>query len=244
MVHTHKRCMAGTAFLLAAVFAFSADAQTPNRRKQPRRTPTPAPVVTEPVVVSRADEYPTVVIEPVPEPSPSDVVSTDNGNSQSIEELRERLYQLENSNNNRKRDPDEKQKRIALNLDILTKAEQRAESLRKQLFEMIEKESTLQSHIDQINNEMRPEVLERTFATVGSLRPEELRAAKKRSLELEKRSKETLLVEVQRNRASIEQSLQRADSMVEKLRVKIEKEIDDALVDDDPVAPRTNKPIE
>jgi len=59
-------------------------------------------------------------------------------------------------------------------------------------------------------------------------------------LELEKRSKETLLVEVQRNRANIEQSLQRADSMVEKLRVKIEKEIDDALIDDEP-APLPNK---
>ena len=243
MVQKHRGLMAGSALVLAAAFAFSTDAQTNNnRRRQTRPTPTPTPVSAEPAVISRADEYPTVVIEPVPAPSPSDVVPAGDGNSQSIEELRERLLQLESKS--RRRDPDEKQKRIALNLDILTKAEQRAESLRKQLFEMIEKESSLQSHIDQINNEMRPEVLERTFATVGSLRPEELRAAKKRSLELEKRSKETLLVEVQRNRANIEQSLQRADSMVEKLRVKIEKEIDDALVDDDPVAPRTNKPIE
>ena len=242
MVQKHRGLMAGSALLLAAAFAFSTDAQTNKNRRQTRPTPTPTPVSAEPAVISRADEYPTVVIEPVPAPSPSDIVPAGDGNSQSIEELRERLLQLESKS--RRRDPDEKQKRIALNLDILTKAEQRAESLRKQLFEMIEKESTLQSHIDQINNEMRPEVLERTFATVGSLRPEELRATKKRSLELEKRSKETLLVEVQRNRANIEQSLQRADSMVEKLRVKIEKEIDDALVDDDPVAPRTNKPIE
>ena len=238
MVQKHRGLMAGSALLLAAAFAFSTDAQTNKNRRQTRPTPTPTPVSAEPAVISRADEYPTVVIEPVPAPSPSDIVPAGDGNSQSIEELRERLLQLESKS--RRRDPDEKQKRIALNLDILTKAEQRAESLRKQLFEMIEKESTLQSHIDQINNEMRPEVLERTFATVGSLRPEELRATKKRSLELEKRSKETLLVEVQRNRANIEQSLQRADSMVEKLRVKIEKEIDDALVDDEP-APLPNK---
>ena len=238
MVQKHRGLMAGSALLLAAAFAFSTDAQTNKNRRQTRPTPTPTPVSAEPAVISRADEYPTVVIEPVPAPSPSDIVPAGDGNSQSIEELRERLLQLESKS--RRRDPDEKQKRIALNLDILTKAEQRAESLRKQLFEMIEKESTLQSHIDQINNEMRPEVLERTFATVGSLRPEELRATKKRSLELEKRSKETLLVEVQRNRANIEQSLQRADSMVEKLRVKIEKEIDDALIDDEP-APLPNK---
>ena len=231
--------MAGSALVLAVAFAFSTDAQTNKNRRQPRSTPTPIPASSEPAVISRADEYPTVVIEPIPAPSPTDVAPAGNGNSQTIEELRERLLQLES--NSRRKDPDEKQKRLALNLDILTKAEQRAEGLRKQLFEMIEKESTMRSHIDQIDNEMRPEVLERTFATVGSLRPEELRAAKRRSLELEKRSKETLLAEVQRNRANIEQSLQRADAMVEKLRVKIEKEIDDALVDDIQPAPN-NKP--
>ena len=244
MARKHNGFIAGTAgaaMLLAAAFAISADGQTTNKtRRQTRPRPTSTPVSAEPAVISRADDYPTVVIEPVPAPVNGDAAQTNNANSQTIEELRERLLLLESQS--KKKDPDEKQKRIALNLEILTKAEQRSEGLRKQLFDMIEKESNIRTRIDQIDNDMRPEALERSFATVGSLRPEELRAQKRRSLELEKRNQETLLVEVQRNRANIEQSLQRADAMVEKLRVRIEKEIDDALTDDEPASQTSDKP--
>ena len=220
----------GTALLMAAMFAVSADGQT-NRRRQTRPTPTPTPVGNEPAVISRATDYPVVTIEPMQAPENGDAVRTEPGNAQTIEELRERLLLLESQS--KKKDPDEKQKRIALNLDILTKSEQRVEGLRKQLFDMIEKESTIRGRIDQIDNDMRPETLERSLAIVGSLRPEELRAQKRRSLELEKRNQEALLVEVQKNRTNIEQSLQRADALVEKLRVRIEKEIDDALSSED-----------
>ena len=239
MVRMHNGFIAGTvgsALFVAALFAVSADGQT-NRRRQTRPTPTPTPVSNEPAVISRATDYPVVTLEPMPAPENGEA-RTDPGNSQTIEELRERLLLLESQS--RKKDPDEKQKRIALNLEILTKSEQRTEGLRKQLFDMIEKESTLRTRIDQLDNEMRPEALERAFATVGSLRPEELRAQKRRSLEIEKRNQETLLVEVQKNRANIEQSLQRADALVEKLRVRIEKEIDDALSGEDEPAPQTS----
>lgn len=239
MARNHNGLIAGTvgiALLSIGFFAVSVEGQT-SRRQRTRPSPTPATTSSEPAVISRADDYPTVVIEPAPSP----VAEPRPDNSQTIEELRERLLLLETQS--RKKDPDEKQKRIALNLEILTKAEQRSEGLRKQLFDMIEKESNIRTRVDQIDNEMRPESLERAFATVGSLRPEEIRAQKRRSLELEKRNQETLLIEVQRNRANIEQSLQRADAMVEKLRTRIEKEIDDALgSDDDGSRPGSDNP--
>ena len=227
----------GSALIVAATFAVSADGQT-NRRRQTRPTPTPTPVSSEPAIISRATDYPVVTLEPMPAPENGEAARTEPGNSQTIEELRERLLLLES--NSKKKDPDAKQKRIALNLDILTKSEQRTEGLRKQLFEMIEKESSIRGRIDQIDNEMRPESLDRALAIVGSLRPEELRAQKRRSLELEKRNQEALLVEVQKNRSNIEQSLQRADALVEKLRVRIEKEIDDALTEEEVSAPQTS----
>ena len=42
-----------------------------------------------------------------------------------------------------------------------------------------------------------------------------------------------LLTEVQKNRTNLELNLQRSDALVERLRVKIEKEIDTALSEDD-----------
>jgi CRISPR/Cas system CSM-associated protein Csm2 small subunit len=116
-----------------------------------------------------------------------------------------------------------------MNLDILTKAETRAESLRKQLFELIEKENSYKTKLDTLEYDMRPEVIERQVAFAGSLRPEELREARRKNLEAEKRSLTSLLLDLQSTRTNLEQNVQRADQMVEKLRAVLEKDIDDAL---------------
>jgi len=232
--------------LLLSIFVLGthAEGQTNRRRSTSKTTPsrTPVPVNGDPAVISRADDYPTVVIEPAPQDTDSnrvDPTKNETGSTETIEDLRERILSLENKG---KKDPDEKQRRLSLNLDILTKSEQRADTLRKQLFDMIEKENTIRGRMDQIDNDMRPETIERTMATVGSLRPEELRAQRKRSLELEKANLQTLLTEVQKNRVNLELNLGRADSLVEKLRARIEKEIDTALADDDASDTPARKP--
>lgn len=223
-----------TVLFSIGLFALDADAQT-NRRK-PKPTPTPVKTA-EPAVISRADDFPTVVIEPAPvNTDPSATTSSET----TIEELRERLLQLEAKSN--KKDPDQKQRQLALNLDILTKSEQRSDSLRKQLFEMIEKENTIRGRMDQIDNDMRPETLDRTLALTGSLRPEELREQRRRSLTLEKTNLQVLLTEVQKNRSNLELNLQRSDALVERLRVRIEKEIDTALSEDENLPDK--KPID
>jgi hypothetical protein len=103
--------------------------------------------------------------------------------------------------------------------------------MRKQRFEMIEKENAVRSRIDQIDADMRPEVIEKSVAMAGTLRPEELREARRKSLEAEKRNLQSLLNEISATRASLEQNVLRADALVEKLRLKLEKDIDSALDD-------------
>lgn len=224
------RNVAGFCFIVLlsiSMLAVGSDAQANKRKPTAKATPTRTPPPSsEPAIISRADDYPTVVIEPAPRTTDQ----TDTSDA-TIEELRERLLQLEAKSN--RKDPDQKQRQLALNLDILTKSEQRSDSLRRQLFEMIEKENSIRGRVDQIDNDMRPESIERTMATVGSLRPEELREQRRRSLALEKANLQVLLTEVQKNRANLEQNLLRSDALVEKLRVRIEKEIDDALAGDD-----------
>ena len=234
----------GAVLLSVFVFGAEADGQTNRRRSTSKTTPsrTPVPVNGDPAVISRADDYPTVVIEPATQSIDSnriDPTKSESGSGETIEDLRERILSLENKG---KKDPDERQRRLSLNLDILTKSEQRADGLRKQLFEMIEKENTIRGRMDQIDNDMRPETIERTMATMGSLRPEELRAQRKRSLELEKANLQSLLTEVQKNRANLELNLGRADSLVDRLRARIEKEIDTALGDDVPEETPAGKP--
>jgi hypothetical protein len=219
-------------FLLSLVLVFSVfvvDAQTKKKKKTtavPAATTTTTPPV-EPLVISRAEDFPDEgSVKPVATPTPS----VDSSNAY-ITDLENRIRSLESSSN--KKDPDAKQKRLLLNLDILTRAEQRSETLRKQSYDLLEKESDIHAKMDRIEYELRPESIDKTVAFAGTLRPEELRANRRKSLESEKANLQSLLTEIQRTRSNLEVTLERSDALVEKLRTKLEKEIDTAL-DDDP----------
>jgi hypothetical protein len=220
------------------VVVSDASAQTTRRRSTPIPAPTATPSGTDAMVISRADEFPDENSRAIP-PDPNDVKGVDAASLLTLEQLGNRIKNLEaGSRTVPKADSDEKQKRLLLNLDILTRAEQRSESLRKQVFEMIEKENSVKTKLDSLEWDLRPEVIERSTALIGSLRPEELRASRKKSLESERVNLTVLLTEIQRTRALLEISLQRSDQLVEKLRNKFEKEIDTALEDD----PSNNPP--
>jgi hypothetical protein len=218
------------AFLFATV---EIDAQTPRRRTStPIPAPTATPSTSEPMIISRADEFPDENPQAIP-PDPNARPAVDAASLVTLEELGNRIKNLEAGQKVEKAvDPDEKQKRVLLNLDILTRAEQRSESLRKQVFEMIEKENTVKTKLDTLDYDLRPEVIERSTALIGSLRPEEIRASRRKSLEAERTNLQSLLIEIQKTRAVLDINLQRSDALVEKLRLKFEKEIDAALAED------------
>jgi len=238
---------ATTGFLLLGLLisAGSAHAQT-KKKKTTRKTTTttssvPQPVAqqTMPVIVSQADQYQDqnsqiisgnvqTTTETTTEAQPETFDEKLDKISSRIKEMNTRMKSLESS---KQSEYDEKQKRLLLNLDILTRAEQRAESLRKQLFELIEKQNSFQTKLETIDYELRPEMIERQTNLVGSLRPEEIREMKKKNLEAEKRNLNNLLLDMQATRTNLEQNVQKADQLVEKLRAVLEKDIDNALTE-------------
>ena len=211
-------------------------AQKPSAKKKvkkPIAVQTMSAPTTEPVIISRAEDFPldSPVLSSNVESAirAADEVETISSTDKIIAELTDRIKTLESG---KKVDYDQKQKRLAMNLEILTKAEQRVESLRKQSFEMLDKETSLKTKLEQIENDLRPESIDRSLAFVGSLRPEELRAARKKSLEAERTNLQTMLTEIQRTRSNLDLNVQKAEILVEKLRSKLEVEIDAALQDD------------
>jgi hypothetical protein len=122
------------------------------------------------------------------------------------------------------------QNRISLSLELLTRAEQRAEALRKQLLELIEKETSFKSRLVQLEEELRPESLERAVSLVGSTRTPEVRDNRRRVLENERRGFESLLRQTSQSRQQLEEDVRHADLLVSKLRQRvlplIEKEIE------------------
>ena len=224
---------AGLALIVGAG-AIAADAQRPQPTRTPAR-PAASPTPAGAEVISRADDLPWVRIPDTDEPAGKPAAEGETRDQQTIEALEARIKLLESS---RSKDPDAVQRRLALNLEILTRAEQRSDTLRKQLFEMLEKEGTVLAKLDSIEMDMRPEMIDRGVAFAGTLRPEELREARRRQLAAEKTNQESLLNEIRRTRSNLEVNLQRSDALVERLRVRLEREIDSALDESNPA----NKP--
>jgi len=223
--------------LFCLCFSTAAHAQASKRKKKRTSRPitTSASIIlpqTEPEIISRAEdnqnENQIIAQPPQTEQQPETFEDKIDKINTGVKDLKTRVKSLETTKTN---EYDEKQKRLLLNLDILTRAETRSESLRKQLFEMIEKESNVKTRLSQLENESRSEMIERSVAFSGSLRPEELRDMRRKNMESEKQNLQSLLTEIQNSRTSLETNVQKSDALVEKLRFKLEKDIDDALTD-------------
>ena len=206
-------------FLLLVVGFFASSLSGQTRRPKPKPLATP-PVLTGAEIISQGGNE----VEPAPpvvEERPAKPPTT---NAERIRQLNDRLRKLEEG-----KSYEDRQKRVLMNLDILTRAESRAESLRKQLFDMIEKENTINGRLDQIEYDIRPEVVERMTQLAGSLRPEEVRENRRKSLAAEKANLQALMTQVQTTRSGLNASLQKAEQMVERLRAQAEKDIENAL---------------
>jgi cell division protein FtsB len=91
-------------------------------------------------------------------------------------------------------------------------AQERATSLRSQMAELELKQSELQARLDQLNNDMKPENIERAFAGIGSVHPEELREHRRRQLEIEKNYVVAQLNELAASRTRLEAAIAQADN--------------------------------
>jgi hypothetical protein len=126
--------------------------------------------------------------------------------------------------------PAGKQGTVAQSLDILTRAEQRAESMRRQLLEITEKETAYRTRLMQFDDDMRSDSIERALSGVGTTRTPELRDLRRRQLDNERRGVEILLGQATTNRVRLEDEVKQADLLVARIRQRllpiIEREID------------------
>jgi len=124
----------------------------------------------------------------------------------------------------------DKVRRISANIELLARTEERAGILRKQLLELIEKETSSRSRLAQLDEDIRPENIERALSGIGTTRTVELRETRRRVLENERKGLESLLNQTTSSRSRLEEDVRQADSLVTKLRQRlmplIEREIE------------------
>jgi hypothetical protein len=107
---------------------------------------------------------------------------------------------------------------------------------------MIDKENAVQKRLDDIAYQIQPEVIERELQMTGSMHPEEVRGGRRKQLASEQSNQQALLSQIQTTRASLEASLAKADDMVEKLRAKLEKDINESFLNDEQPEKPDEKP--
>jgi len=93
-----------------------------------------------------------------------------------------------------------------------TEAAQSVESLRLQLLEVESKEAALAARARQIDEDLKPENIERSLAGIGSTRPEDLRELRRRQLTIDKDSVSAQLKLLARGRERLESVLRTAET--------------------------------
>jgi hypothetical protein len=249
-------------FIIAASLVISfclieGDAQTRRKKRTRRATPpAPRPVITNPPIapsaattpaetpaegdvkiISTADataQEPTETTQPkkattaTEPPAEQDMQQTITTLSNQVNRLNDRLQQMQEDD------------RYQLEMERLTRAEQRAEQLRSQLIDTQAKIADFEAKLEGIEFALRPENIESSTAGYGSTRPEQAREARRKQLEGERSRVHAQLKLVQTSRIRLETAVANADAEVDLLRAKLEQrrqQMDSAPVNE-PVKPR------
>ena len=164
----------------------------------------------------------------------------DDESRRAIEDLTDELTRL-----NKKVDDIEKQRKVDLVMERLARAEARAEAVQAQVRDTMEKEANLQARLDQLEEQSRPENIDRQIATVGSFRPDVERDRLRAQYENEKKRVRELIDVNARQRQRLEMSLQTADQLVARLRAQLDdetrRELEAEAAGGDPAATTTTR---
>ena len=91
-------------------------------------------------------------------------------------------------------------------------AAEKADNLRLQLLDVQTKEAVLHERVRQVDEDLKPENIERSLAGIGSTRPEELRERRRRQLQIERDSLLIQLGHLAKSRASLESAIATAEA--------------------------------
>ena len=248
-------------FLIAVCLVISfclieGDAQT-RRKKRTRRTTKPAvarPVITNPPVappttegaetgdvkiISTADStqeptQPTSSKNPktAAPPEQEQMQQTITNLSNQVNKLTDKLTQIQDDD------------RYQLDMERLTRAEQRAEQLRSQLIDTQSKIADFESRLEQLDYALKPENIERATQGYGTVHPEEARDARRRQLESERSRVQAQLRLAESSKTRLETAVANADAEVDHLRLKLNqrREQMEAAPVQPPTTPQPKKP--
>ena len=206
------------AIFLIGLFLVDSSAQRRRRRTRPRRVSTPRitnPSIYQPPANDNSND--------TTNSSSDSTTTTTNANEdpaamkQTIRDLSSQVNQLSTKINQM-----ERSQQTLVDLERLSRAEQRSADLWKQLRDVEAQQSDLQARAEEIDYALKPENIERSVAGYGSTHPEEVREQRRKQLESEKARVQKQLGQLAANHARLETAIAGADAEVERLRSRLD----------------------
>jgi septal ring factor EnvC (AmiA/AmiB activator) len=202
------------AVCLIGLFLIDSSAQKRRRKSRTRRPSTPRitnPTIYEPPANENANDN--------SNSSGSETTTNANEDPQqkTIRDLSSKVNQLTDKINSM-----EQSQRTLVDLERLSRAEQRSADLWKQLREVEAQQADLQARLEEIDYNLRPENIDRSVAGYGSMRPEELREQRRKSLENEKARVQKQLDQLAANHSRLETAIASTDADVERIRTRLD----------------------
>lgn len=112
----------------------------------------------------------------------------------------------------------EKQQKLIVGMQLLIQAEQRAATLQKHQIELVEKEGQIRAKLAQVENDLNPQIIDRSVAFEGSTQTPEIKETKRRALLAERTSLSALLQQLHANLQSAGYDVREAQALVQRLR--------------------------
>ncbi len=230
------------ACLVVSFCLVEGDAQTRRKKRTRKSAPAaPRPVITNPTIappdstktpaetgdvkiISTADQTKEQSSETLqgwkpkvtaPAPAPAEEGDTE---SSTIKDLTNQVNRLNNKLTQMQEDD-----RYQLDMERLTRAEQRAEQIRGQLMDIQGKIADFEARLEQLDYALRPENIEAATQGYGSTRPEVARDTRRKQLESERGRVQAQLKLAETSRARLEGAVANADAEVDNLRAKLDQ---------------------
>ena len=203
-----------TVFLAGFLFV---DSSAQKRRRKTRRRPS-APQITNPEIYqppandnsnSNTSDSATGNANANAE-DPDAMKKTIRGLSDQVDKLNQKLGQMEQS------------QQSMVDLERLSRAEQRSAQMRSELRDVQQKKGDLEAHLEDVEYALKPENIERATAGYGTTRPEDLREQRRKQLESERDRVRKQLAEFQASEDRLEQAIATSDAEVDRLQKKLD----------------------
>ena len=251
------------ACLVVSFCLVEGDAQTRRKKRTRKSAPAaPKPVITNPTIappdadatkapaengdvkiISTADQTKEQSSETlqgwkpkVTAPAPA-AAEEEETQSSTIKELSNQVNRLNNKLTAMQEDD-----RYQLDMERLTRAEQRAEQIRGQLMDIQGKIAVFEARLEHIDEALRPDNIEAATQGYGSTRPEVARETRKKQLESERGRVGSQLKLAETSRSRLEGAVANADAEVDNLRAKLEQRRAQMDAQQNEAPPKPRKP--